>query len=733
MKTLKTTILSAAVILVVVMMAATIIEKFQGTAFVGSAIYRSVWFVALWAVLGVGGTVYCLRRKMLRNWRVGLVHLSFVVILLGALVSWLTSESGTLHLRKGQPSNMVALDGGKVDQLDFNLKLLKFEIVYYPGTDAPMDYCSTVNGPDGNVKISMNNIGTCRGYRLTQSGYDEDMEGTILGVSYDPWGIGITYAGYALLLVALLLVLFSHRTRMAAYYRRALSPGVLKALAVGLLLTASLSAGAQEQIKISPDVCKQFSRICVLYNTRLCPISTVATDFVTKLSGRSSWQGLSANDIFAGWVFDAPYWETAKMIEVKSKEVQRILGIDGKWAAFSDFWNQYNEYKLENPLRAMSLEGGDKKTLKSLREADEKFNVVRMLYNGEMLRMFPCKDKAGRISWVAPGEGEGVGSLPHKEWYFVRKSMDFLAEAIICGDNARAMDLAKKIYNYQHVRGAGYIPSSAEISAEMFYTGVSSLRWPTILLLVCALALVIASTITTRRGKLLGSLSLGLTILMAVYTTMLLALRWIISGHLPLSNGYETMQFMAWAVLLLTLWLRRRFSVIAHYGPLLAAFALLVAMITDSNPQITQLMPVLQSSLLSIHVMVIMFSYALTGIMALTAVEGLLAHRRGNSDREEQLAALSRFLLYPTVALLTIGIFVGAVWANVSWGRYWGWDSKEVWALITLLIYAAPLHADIKWLRSSTHFHCYMLLAFLSVLMTYFGVNYFLSGLHSYA
>lgn len=714
-------------------MAATIIEKFQGTAFVGSAIYRSVWFVALWAVLGVGGTVYCLRRKMLRNWRVGLVHLSFVVILLGALVSWLTSESGTLHLRKGQPTNMVALDGGKVDQLDFNLKLLKFEIVYYPGTDAPMDYCSTVNGPDGNIKISMNNIGTCRGYRLTQSGYDEDMEGTILGVSYDPWGIGITYAGYALLLVALLLILFSHRTRMAAYYRRALSPGVLKALAVGLLLTASLSAGAQEQIKISPDVCKQFSRICVLYNTRLCPISTVATDFVTKLSGRSSWQGLSANEIFAGWVFDAPYWETAKMIEVKSKEVQRILGIDGKWAALSDFWNEYNEYKLETPLRAMSLEGGDKKTLKSLREADEKFNVVRMLYNGEMLRMFPCKDKAGRISWVAPGEGEGVGSLPHKEWYFVRKSMDFLAETIICGDNARAMDLAKKIYNYQHVRGAGYIPSSAEISAEMFYTGVSSLRWPTILLLVCALALVIASTVTTRRGKLLGRLSLGLTILMAVYTTMLLALRWIISGHLPLSNGYETMQFMAWAVLLLTLWLRRRFSVIAHYGPLLAAFALLVAMITDSNPQITQLMPVLQSPLLSIHVMVIMFSYALTGIMALTAVEGLLAHRRGNIDREEQLAALSRFLLYPTVALLTIGIFVGAVWANVSWGRYWGWDSKEVWALITLLIYAAPLHADIKWLRSSTHFHCYMLLAFLSVLMTYFGVNYFLSGLHSYA
>ena len=169
------------------------------------------------------------------------------------------------------------------------------------------------------------------------------------------------------------------------------------------------------------------------------------------------------------------------------------------------------------------------------------------------------------------------------------------------------------------------------------------------------------------------------------------------------------------------------------FRSLLAAFALLVAMITDSNPQVTQLMPVLQSPLLSVHVMVIMFAYALFGLMALTAIQGLVAHRQGHQATEDQLAALSRFLLYPAVALLAIGIFIGAVWANVSWGRYWSWDSKETWALITMLIYSAPLHSDLKWLHKPLHIHIYMLLAFLCVLMTYFGVNYFLAGLHSYA
>lgn len=480
------------------------------------------------------------------------------------------------------------------------------------------------------------------------------------------------------------------------------------------------------------DLANDFGKICVLYNSRICPINTVAINFVSKLSGKPTWDGLSANEIFMGWVFDVSDWEHEKMIEIKDKELQAILGIKDKWASFDDFWNQYNEYKLEKPL-AEANSKGDKTRLKKLREADEKFNVIRMLYNGEMLRMFPYTTKEGNIVWLAPGERNKYGKLPGKEWNFVRRSMDITAENILVGNKEQASVLLGKIYDYQHIRGAAVIPSTPAVYAELTYNTINTQRWPIMLYLALSLVLIIASTICAEKETKTVLASKVLIAIMLVHTTILLLLRWIVSDHLPMSNGYETMQFMAWAVLIVTLTILKRFPIIQKFGPLLSAFALLVAMITDSNPQITQLMPVLQSPLLSFHVMVIMFSYVLFGLMALVGFQGLVVHQQKDTNKEEQLAALSQFLLYPATALLTIGIFIGAIWANVSWGRYWGWDSKEVWALITMLIYAAPLHGDIKWLKKPLHIHIYTLLAFLCVLMTYFGVNYFLAGMHSYA
>ena len=194
------------------------------------------------------------------------------------------------------------------------------------------------------------------------------------------------------------------------------------------------------------------------------------------------------------------------------------------------------------------------------------------------------------------------------------------------------------------------------------------------------------------------------------------------------------MQFMAWSVLVLTLLMHAKFPIVIGFGPLLASFAMLVAMIGSGSPQITPLMPVLHSPLLSVHVMVIMFSYALFAMMMLVGIQGLICHRRRDYARSESLAALSHLMLYPAVFLLTAGIFIGAVWANVSWGRYWSWDPKEVWALITMLIYMAPFHSSsIKCFRSTKFFHFYCVLAFLSVLITYFGVNFLLGGMHSYA
>ena len=739
MKHLKNLILVVATAIILILITATIVESSKGTAFVRQHIYTSAWFVVLWAALAVVAAVYIVLRKNKSNisTSVLLVHASFLVILLGAFTSWTMAESGTIHLRQNETTSTMKDEEGKTKELGFEVSLKNFNVVNYPGTDAPMDYVTTLTANTQEIKVSMNNIGSFNGYRFIQSGYDSDMQGTTLGVYHDPWGIGITYTGYALLFISLIATMASKKTRMRHLYRKALSLQGAKAWAVTALLAVSsfaTSANAQEMVKIDGDIADDFGKICVLYNSRITPINTVATSFVTKLCGKPTWDGLSSNQVFAGWIFDVPYWETVKMIEIKEKKAQELLGINGKWASFDDFWDSYNNYKLDAPLKK-AYKDGDTKLQKQLRDADEKFNIIRMLYGGEMLKMFPYAGKQGHMQWFAPGQPLGNLKLDEKELVFIKKSMDYLAESIITGDKARAEEIAKKIYSYQHVRGKAVVPTKFRIYTETFYNKTNAQRLPVMLYLTLSLLLAIVSTLSLNNGKQKKTrlVSSVLTWVMLIHTTLLLALRWFVSGHLPMSNGYETMQFMAWATLIVTLVMQKRFLPVKQFGPLLSSFALLVAMITDGNPQITQLMPVLQSPLLSVHVMVIMFSYALFGLTALIGLQGLIAHHRKQEEKEQQLAALSQFLLYPAVALIAIGIFIGAIWANVSWGRYWSWDSKETWALITMLIYSVPLHADIKWLRKAQHMHIYMLLAFLSVLMTYFGVNYFLSGMHSYA
>lgn len=739
MKHLKNLILVVATAIILILITATIVESSKGTAFVRQHIYTSAWFVVLWAALAVVAAVYIVLHKSKSNisTSVLLVHASFLVILLGAFTSWNMAESGTIHLRQNETTSTMKDEEGKTKELGFEVSLKNFNVVNYPGTDAPMDYVTMLTANTQEIKVSMNNIGSFSGYRFIQSGYDSDMQGTTLGVYHDPWGIGITYTGYALLFISLIATMVSKKTRIRHLYRKALSLQGAKAWAVTALLAVSsfaTSANAQEMVKIDGDIADDFGKICVLYNSRITPINTVATSFVTKLCGKPTWDGLSSNQVFAGWIFDVPYWETVKMIEIKEKKAQELLGINGKWASFDDFWDNYNNYKLDAPLKK-AYKDGDTKLQKQLRDADEKFNIIRMLYGGEMLKMFPYAGKQGHMQWFAPGQPLGNLKLDEKELVFIKKSMDYLAESIITGDKARAEEIAKKIYSYQHVRGKAVVPTKFRIYTETFYNKTNAQRLPVMLYLTLSLVLAIVSTLSLNNGKQKKTrlVSSVLTWVMLIHTTLLLALRWFVSGHLPMSNGYETMQFMAWATLIVTLVMQKRFLPVKQFGPLLSSFALLVAMITDGNPQITQLMPVLQSPLLSVHVMVIMFSYALFGLTALIGLQGLIAHHRKQEEKEQQLAALSQFLLYPAVALIAIGIFIGAIWANVSWGRYWSWDSKETWALITMLIYSAPLHADIKWLRKAQHMHIYMLLAFLSVLMTYFGVNYFLSGMHSYA
>ena len=246
----------------------------------------------------------------------------------------------------------------------------------------------------------------------------------------------------------------------------------------------------------------------------------------------------------------------------------------------------------------------------------------------------------------------------------------------------------------------------------------------------------LSSSLRQGKSKWLNALlatGLGSVLL---YLTLQIALRWIVSDHIPLSNGFETMQFMSWCSALIALCAMRKFRMALPFGYLLCGFTLLVAMMGEASPRITQLMPVLQSPLLSIHVVVIMIAYSLLAFAMLNGVTAvILRYTRSDYKAEvEYLQVVSNIMLYPAVFLLAAGIFIGAVWANISWGRYWGWDPKEVWALITMLVYSAALHASsLPKFRNPIFFHTFMIVAFLTVLITYFGVNFLLGGMHSYA
>ena len=347
--------------------------------------------------------------------------------------------------------------------------------------------------------------------------------------------------------------------------------------------------------------------------------------------------------------------------------------------------------------------------------------------------MFPYRI-GDDVNWYVPGGQSLPKEIPVKEQFFVKQSMDFLTESIVTGQRDRAFEIIAKIKLFQREMAGEVLPDESMTKAEVFYNTMRSRKWPVLLALTLGLLLCVVMLVSASLGKWLKVVALSYVILLATYVTVLLGLRWWLSGHIPVSNGHETMLFMAWVLLLLTILLRRKFSIVLGFGPLVASFCLLVAMLAGSNSQITPLMPVLQSPLLSVHVMTVMCAYALFALQLLMGLQALLLARNEKDAELERLTALSQLMLYPAVFLLAIGIFLGAVWANVSWGNYWSWDPKESWALITLMVYAVPFHKQsFGFFQKPLCYHIYMVGAFLTVVITYFGVNYLLGGMHSYA
>ena len=748
MKLLKRTAFSLLGILLLILTIATILEKIYGTDFVNEYIYSSVPFVILWGVTAITSLLYIIKSKLHRQPVIFLLHLSLLFILAGAFTTWIYGEQGTMRVRQGEQQTSFTDSKGISHQLPFSITLNQFEIIYYKGTLAPMDFISHISVADKDChrqiqgKVSMNHIFSYQHYRFYQSGYSEDNEGSVFSVSHDPYGIGITYAGYTLLLLSTVFFFFSPQSRFRQLLK---SPLLHRSLTVILLLFAfSLNSNFLKANSTSPkvlprEVAEHFGDLYILYNNRICPLQTFARDFTVKLYGSSSYKGLTPEEVLTGWLFYYDSWKNEPIIRIKSNEARKLLEIEGNYARLKDYISTINEYKLEKMMN--HIRSGEQVTDKrGIEEADEKFNIINLVCTGAMMKIFPCRNIAGKtLEWYSQSD-QLPQDMDNDKWVFIRKSMSYVNEMIVMKKYNDACLLLEKIKKYQQKECDGLLPADNKFKAEKIYNQFDYSKSVAMACICIGLICFIyychcmaSQKRTSRKAIIILNILLWIVF---TYLSAAICLRGYVSNHLPLSNGFETMQFMAWCTLLLTFLLQRKFAMLLPFGFLLCGLTLMVSMLGESNPQITQLMPVLQSPLLSIHVVVIMIAYSLLAFIMLNGVTAVILHQSQKECKEqiERLQIISQIILYPAIFLLAIGIFIGAVSANVSWGRYWGWDPKEVWALITMLVYALALHPrSLPWFHRTMFFHVFCITAFITVLITYFGVNFLLGGMHSYA
>ncbi len=658
---------------VIVMAIATIVEKIHGTTFVSTKIYSTWWFSAIWGILAIASIARIITSGMQKTLTVLMLHISFAVILAGALTTHLTSKKGYLHLRCGESARLYTEQSSNGDMqtatLPFSVTLNDFNIKNYEGTTTHSDYAShlTFSTDEGstNETVSMNNIAVVEGYRFYQTSFDRDMKGSILTVTYDPYGTGITYIGYGLLIVSAILLLVLRTPRIKQLYRQLNGSRVL---AIGCLVLVAATSFAKTPVVAREDA-EKAERKLIVYNGRVCPLNTLAHDFCLKITGKTSYKGLSAEQLLLSLPMAPEEWSEKQLLKIKNKTLKERLGINSDLARIKDFYESDGRYKLDillNEQMNKAEDEQDKKLVRSIYDVDEQISLVNAAVTGKLIE-------------------------PYK------------------GNNP---------------------PSETRISAEILYNQLPLTVVGAFMILTGILIIVIAEIIR-KKGF---AVKLGILLIISAFQLAVFILRWYISGNIPLSNGYETMAFVSLSTSLLTLlaiWMLRKQTFVCNTvtigGLMIAGLTLLVAHLSEMSPQITSLMPVLHSPWLTTHVSLIMISYSLFAFMAVIAGVDLV-------KKDARLDALNRLMLYPAEIFLTIGIFLGAIWANQSWGTYWSWDPKEVWALISMLIYCVPLHVgSLPVMRKAKVHDIYLIIAFLSILMTYFGVNYLLGGMHSYA
>jgi cytochrome c-type biogenesis protein CcsB len=515
-----------------------------------------------------------------------------------------------------------------------------------------------------------------------------------------------------------------------------------------------VSAGQAEQANIKSIDKKHadaFGRLLIQdQQGRIKPINTLASEILRKVSRKDNLDGFNPDQVMLGMLTDPATWQQARMIKISDPNLKNLIGIEGKYASFNDFFDfdEMGKYKIGGYVDAAYNKKPDMRTAfdKDIIKVDERLNICYMIYSGTIMKLFPKPGDPNK-TWYSDGTVDK--DFDSTERVFVKNILPMyygsVNESVKTGNWDYVNQNLKYISLYQEKYGKDVFPPSTRLKAEVLYNDLNIFKhlYPLYSLagFVLLLFLFISTLSHMNRFKIVIRILIAIIVIGFIFHTFGLILRWYVAGHAPWSNGFETMIYIGWAIVLSGLLFARRSKITLAVTAILASLTLMVAHMSWMDPEITNLVPVLKSYWLVIHVAVITASYSFLAIGCILGLLNLLLMIFQNEKNRsrinltlEELTNINEMNLTIGLVLVSIGTFLGAVWANESWGRYWGWDPKETWALITMLIYSFVGHMRlIPGLKGLFAFNFAALISFSTVLMTYFGVNYYLSGLHSYA
>jgi cytochrome c-type biogenesis protein CcsB len=739
---------------------ATFIEKYWGTDAAKIIIYYSPVFFVLQLLLVLNLVFTSIKNQLFKKgkWGFILIHSSLIIMLAGAFTTHILGKEGMIHIREGETQNTISVqtgEGGELQELPFSLELLKFTLTRYPGSSSPSSYESHLrihpqpskeglpNEPSFEKKVSMNNVLDYEGYRFFQSSFDQDEKGTILSVNRDVAGRNITYTGYSLLVLGFILSFFGKNTRFRQLVGN-LKKLHNKSLLFGLfLLLSNLSLSGQtpsvndlynlfKSNKINAEHAAQFGALPLQsIEGRIEPVNTFSSEALRKLHHAEKIGGLNSDQFLLSLLALPDMWAEIPFITNKNNEIARKYGLTEKQFAYVELFDEKGEYKLNKEVEQIFHKSPAERSHfdKDLIKLDDKISILYQLLNGEMLPIFPVAGDSEQ-KWITSHE-------------LMQEYLESVRMAMKTGDWANANKTLGDIRKYQSSNANIEVINSG-IQAELLYNRLDIFRQcKKVDLIAGGLLLVFAFIALFKKRKwiqwtircLCAFVFCGL-----LYHLFGIGLRWYIAGYAPWSNAYETMIYVAFITVFAGFLFVRQSAVTCALATLFGGIILFVSVLNWMDPQISPLVPVLKSPWLMVHVAVIVAAYGFFGVSFLLGITNLslLSFNRKNNnasilDRIQEMSIINEMSLWAGLALMTIGTFVGAVWANESWGRYWGWDSKETWALVTIVVYAIVTHLRlIKKYDNPILFNWMSILAFASVLMTYFGVNYLLDGMHSY-